>query len=73
VGALRYFMTDEQIRKLSTQRLLKIFRMLRKSILSREPERNPDWDDEQEELELDRLKAELDTREHVPRKQRRMV
>lgn len=66
-------MTDEQIRKLSTQRLLKIFRIIRKNILSREPERNPDWfyDDEQEELLLDRLKAELDTREHVPRKQRR--
>lgn len=63
-------MTDEQIRKLSTQRLLKIFRIVRKNILSREPERNPYWyyDDEQEELLLDKLKAELDTREHVPRK-----
>lgn len=56
--------TREQLRKLSTKRLLNLFRIQRKQVYSADPERGAeeeDWD------YLDWLKTELDTREHVPR------
>jgi len=61
-------MTNEQIKKLSTHRLLNIFRMVRSSIYGREPERIWDQYHYDEDDLFDRLKAELDTREHIPRK-----
>ena len=61
-------MTDKQIKKLSTHRLLNIFRQTRQNIWGREPEREWNIYDEEEDLLFIKLKAELDTREHIPRK-----
>ncbi len=61
-------MTDDQIKKISTHRLLKIFRQVRSSIWGREPERPWDEYDYAEEELFDKLKKELDGREHLERK-----
>lgn len=63
-------MTD--IRKLSTHRLLNIFRIVRSNIWGRDPER--DWSEyeEEEDLLFDKLKAELNKREHLPRKTKKV-
>lgn len=60
------------IKRISTQRLLKLYRILRQNMWSRDPERSyteehyqQDWEDQQL---LEQMKAELDTREHVVRK-----
>jgi hypothetical protein len=66
-------MNEQQIRKLSTQRLLKIYRQVRSNIWGRDLDRNPDWEiyDEEEDRFFDNLKNELDKREHVVRRPRK--
>ena len=59
------------IKKLSTQRLLKIYRQVRSSIWGREPERAWDESDAEEDRFYDELKDELDKREHLPRRPRK--
>lgn len=54
--------------KISTHRLLNIFRMTRDSIYGRDQDREYTKYDAEEEEYFTRLKAELDTREHIPRK-----
>lgn len=58
------------IKKLSTHRLLNIFRIVRRNIWSREPESEYGDYHEEEDLFFSQLKEELDKREHVPRKKR---
>jgi hypothetical protein len=58
------------IKKLSTQRLLTMYRDLRKCSFSRDPERAYDEQEEDEDNLLIEMKAELDTREHVVKKRR---
>ena len=58
------------LKKIGTKRLLTLFRNLRTSILSREPDGDPRYYDEkiEEDNLLEAMKTELDTREHVPHK-----
>ena len=61
-------MTKDQIKKLSTHRLLNIFRMVRSDLWGRDPERPYDECDFEQENFYNLLKEELNKREHVPRK-----
>lgn len=64
-------MTNEQIKKISTKRLLNIFRQLRDTIRGRDPERNWDQEDYEEDELFEKIKNELDTREHITRRPRK--
>lgn len=61
--------TDEELKKLSTQRLYNVFCHVRDTLYNLDPE-SPHGYDEEHDL-VDRIKSILDTREHLPRKVRK--
>lgn len=68
------YLNSMDLKTLSTGRLLNIFRQVRQSILTRDWDRTPNYEaDEEEERFFDNLKAELDRREHVTRRPRKQA
>lgn len=63
--------TQEHLEKLSTQRLLEIYKLHRKECMTSIYYYDGEWDEDEGEdpcVIKDRIKAILDTREHVPKK-----